>query len=116
MDMDRFKFRVYYDPAKCYYTGDTVRMTRYGIVSNFSGPLRDGYTIEQCTGMRDKNGKLIYEGDILKDFYGDDTLTIVYHNGMLGYIYAKTFYPMPVCIQDFIIIGNIHNVEMEDED
>lgn len=72
--MREIKFRLYSKLAKKYIDYITIGFSKTGELRNYSteigmGPvLEDNYIVEQYTGLKDKHGKEIYEGDIVEQF------------------------------------------------
>lgn len=131
MSEDRLKIRVW-DKRKNNYIENFVfnfiNKSPYITVEYFDNEYAYTHTfeeeeiiIEQCTGLKDKNSRLIYEGDILQDCEQKINVVFDEENHCFMFKYQKTHAYKPIgCLDvldgDFEVIGNIHeNPELMEE-
>ena len=105
---DRFKFRVWDKRLNRYLGKDdpTQMITDDGYLAYLDDDGMKHYIIEQCTGLKDKNGNLIYEGDIVREIskkepeWEEYIIAVEWKDCGFNLYSSEDF--------DFDIIGNIH--------
>ena len=99
---NRFRFRVWDEEEKKWADGLLNNGQGWlgvewfwdggGIDSRGNAIDESRFTIEQCTGIRDSNGKLIYEGDILcaNDDDFENRFVVVWQKSFCGFALENT--------------------------
>jgi uncharacterized phage protein (TIGR01671 family) len=120
---DRFRFRIWDVAQRTWVTEDYLIDPYDGTLAEDGQSCgypekNDGKILMQCTGLKDKNGKLIYEGDVLQGVYFNehDTYVVCWHCSGFRLFYPRDWVDQenPVDVlnfmveHEFIVSGNVH--------
>ena len=130
MTNDRFRFRAWHKPTKKLidvfsFTDEIVfENTLDGVGTSPTNPAKlADCVLEQCTGLKDKNGELIYEGDIIAVANGSINGNVCISKWEVVWKEKEGRYSVPLWVADkpdfshyVKVLGNIHeNPELLEE-
>ena len=111
---DRFKFRAWIDEEQIFVTSEDhneILSDFFAELDKYEVKYERCFEIEQSTGLRDKSGKLIFEGDVVEYPDRDDhkasfiVRTVVKFE---AYDCSTSISHLCFCLDQVEIIGNIH--------
>ena len=105
--MRELKFRAWDGKQLGYFTFEDICANGDYIYTDKGNEFNSDMEIMQYTGLKDKNGKDIYEGDIVDWF--DESFKVVFHYAAFDLQSKTRQIPIyEVKITETKIIGNIH--------
>ena len=114
---NRFKFRAWHEPTQkmfevhCFTDTQVFENTLDGVGATPTNPANmDDCVLMQCTGLKDKTGQLIYDGDVVA--LNDDEIAVISWKDIIARFIIESedvqadfdnFYPY-----ELEIVGNIY--------